>query len=37
MRETLSPALDGERRAWLREALARRQPGHPWLFALDDA
>jgi hypothetical protein len=30
----LLPLLDGERRAWLAEALARLHPGHPWLDAL---
>ena len=28
------PRLDGERRAWLRDALARVHPGHEWLDAL---
>ena len=28
------PRLDGERRAWLRDALARVHPGHAWLDAL---
>ena len=28
------PRLDAERRAWLRDALARVHPGHEWLDAL---
>ena len=35
--QTALPALDAGRRAWLRDALARRQPGHPWLSALGEA
>lgn len=31
---TAVPALDGERRAWLRAALTCGQPDHPWLSAL---
>ncbi len=29
------PRLESERRVWLRDALARVHPGHPWLAALD--
>ena len=25
------PLLDGDRRAWLRDAIARVRPDHPWL------
>jgi hypothetical protein len=28
------PRLDSERRSWLREAIARVHPGHPWVNAL---
>lgn len=30
-----APALDAPRRTWLREALARCHPDHPWIAALD--
>jgi Aminoglycoside-2''-adenylyltransferase len=29
--EAVLPRLDAERRRWLRQALARVHPGHPWL------
>jgi len=32
--EAVLPRLDGDRRAWLRDALARVHPGHEWLEAL---
>jgi hypothetical protein len=32
--EAVLPRLDGERRAWLRDALGRVHPGHEWLGAL---
>ncbi len=32
--EATLPRLDGERRAWLRDAVARVHPGHEWLDAL---
>ncbi len=32
--EAVLPRLDDERRAWLRDALARVHPGHDWLEAL---
>jgi hypothetical protein len=32
--EAVLPYLDGDRRAWLRDALARVHPGHEWLEAL---
>jgi len=35
--EATLPRLDGERRAWLRDALARVHPGHAWLAELPRA
>lgn len=32
--DAVLPRLDGDRRAWLRDALARVHPGHEWLEAL---
>jgi hypothetical protein len=32
--EAALPRLDGERRAWLRDAVAQVHPGHEWLDAL---
>jgi hypothetical protein len=32
--EAVLPRLDGDRRAWLRDALTRVHPGHEWLEAL---
>jgi aminoglycoside-2''-adenylyltransferase len=32
--EAVLPFLDGDRRAWLRDALARVHPGHEWLDAV---
>jgi hypothetical protein len=32
--EAVLPRLGGDRRAWLRDALARVHPGHEWLEAL---
>ena len=31
-----APALNAERRQWLRDALALAHPGHPWLDQLRD-
>jgi hypothetical protein len=33
----VAPELSPEQRAWLRAAIARTQPGHPWLALLDGA
>lgn len=29
--DSVIPLLDGDRRAWLRDAIARARPDHPWL------
>jgi hypothetical protein len=33
--DRVAPRLDPDGRAWLRDALAKADPDHPWLSALD--
>jgi hypothetical protein len=35
--ELVAPALSDEQRTWLREAIERVHPGHPWLEALSNS